>query len=245
MPFFQTASHLRASGTFTDVGRDQNVTNNHFYLARVCNGCISRFFSGDSMMHPGNEHCGHLHAQFHSQTLPLLSLSNPVVLSTVPMDQDTFSHSSDNQGGVEYTCSTPGLSGGLMRPLRLLERERLAHLDRLKFFLATAPSRWDSARAASVGTSTSSTSTVALAMIYPQSNGSGGINGMESLTTSMLPSLPTQGCPHSLHHPSLNRFLLPSEEYVTCVLWNGLYHITGTDIVRVLVFRFEVRPLVL
>jgi len=40
-------------------------------------------------------------------------------------------------------------------------------------------------------------------------------------------------------HPALNRFLLPNQEYVTCVLWNGLYHITGTDIVRALVFRFE------
>ena len=28
-------------------------------------------------------------------------------------------------------------------------------------------------------------------------------------------------------------------EFVTCVLWSGLYHITGTDIVRALVFRFE------
>ncbi|KAJ7697971.1 hypothetical protein B0H14DRAFT_2418019 [Mycena olivaceomarginata] len=41
-------------------------------------------------------------------------------------------------------------------------------------------------------------------------------------------------------HPALNRFLLPTQEYVSCVLWNGLYHITGTDIVRALVFRFEV-----
>ena len=40
-------------------------------------------------------------------------------------------------------------------------------------------------------------------------------------------------------HPALNRFLLPSGEYVSCVLWSGLYHITGTDIVRALVFRFE------
>jgi transcription factor STE12 len=46
------------------------------------------------------------------------------------------------------------------------------------------------------------------------------------------------------HHPALNRFLLPNHEYVTCVLWNGLYHISGTDIVRALVFRFEVRSLV-
>jgi len=41
------------------------------------------------------------------------------------------------------------------------------------------------------------------------------------------------------HHPALNRFLLPNHEYVTCVLWNGLYHISGKDIVRALVFRFE------
>lgn len=26
---------------------------------------------------------------------------------------------------------------------------------------------------------------------------------------------------------------------MSCVLWNGLYHITGTDIVRALVFRFD------
>ncbi|EIW56769.1 transcription factor STE-like protein, partial [Trametes versicolor FP-101664 SS1] len=63
----------------------------------------------------------------------------------------------------------------------------LNNLDKLKFFLATAPSRWNSD--------------------------------------------PT--------HPALNRFLLPNQEYVSCVLWGGLYHITGTDIVRALVFRFE------
>ncbi|WVQ76773.1 hypothetical protein IAR50_006447 [Cryptococcus sp. DSM 104548] len=40
-------------------------------------------------------------------------------------------------------------------------------------------------------------------------------------------------------HPNLNKFLLPNGEYVACVFWNGLYHITGTDIVRALVFRFE------
>jgi hypothetical protein len=31
-------------------------------------------------------------------------------------------------------------------------------------------------------------------------------------------------------HPNLNRHLLPNGEYVACVFWNGLYHITGTDI---------------
>ncbi|KAJ7127960.1 hypothetical protein C8R44DRAFT_616324 [Mycena epipterygia] len=51
----------------------------------------------------------------------------------------------------------------------------------------------------------------------------------------------TQSSIFAATHPALNRFLLPSQEYVTCALWNGLYHITGADIVRVLLFRFEVR----
>ncbi|KJY00076.1 transcription factor steA like protein [Zymoseptoria brevis] len=35
------------------------------------------------------------------------------------------------------------------------------------------------------------------------------------------------------------RFLLPTGEYVSCVLWNNLFHISGTDIVRCLSFRFQ------
>src|SRR6202040_3125800 len=68
-------------------------------------------------------------------------------------------------------------------------------LDRLKFFLATAPSQW----AEDADPSTSS----------------------------------------DQQTPALNRFLLPNGDHVSCVFWNGLYHITGTDIVRALVFRFE------
>ncbi|CAK7218584.1 Transcription factor mst12 [Sporothrix bragantina] len=37
----------------------------------------------------------------------------------------------------------------------------------------------------------------------------------------------------------IRRFLLPTGEYVSCVLWNGLFHISGTDIVRCLSFRFQ------
>lgn len=109
----------------------------------------------------------------------------------------------------EYTTSTPGLSGGLSRALKPLEQDRLAHLDRLKFFLATAPSRWDSK---------------ALPSATAIQSGAGTGDAFQA-----------QAQPH----PALHRFLLPSQEFVTCVLWNGLYHITGTDIVRALVFRFE------
>ena len=37
----------------------------------------------------------------------------------------------------------------------------------------------------------------------------------------------------------IRRHLLPSGEYVSCVLWNNIFHISGTDIVRILVFRFQ------
>ena len=93
----------------------------------------------------------------------------------------------------------------LPRPLSIDEQDRLAHLDRLKFFLATAPSHWDPA---------------------------------SSTSASIDPSDPAfQSHPHP--HPNLHRFPLPNNEHVTCVLWNGLFHITGTDIVRALTFRFE------
>ncbi|KAJ7748624.1 STE like transcription factor-domain-containing protein [Mycena metata] len=144
---------------------------------------------GEHTARPQNAHVhaafhAHPHPHAHAQSLPLpaASMSIPGTLS-----------------------NTLGLSGALSRPLTHPEAERLAYLDRLKFFLATAPSRWDVENGGAAG---------------------GQANGAYNAIT------PT-------HHPALNRFLLPSQEYVSCVLWNGLYHITGTDIVRALVFRFE------
>ncbi|OJJ48836.1 hypothetical protein ASPZODRAFT_2120290 [Penicilliopsis zonata CBS 506.65] len=37
----------------------------------------------------------------------------------------------------------------------------------------------------------------------------------------------------------IRRFLLPTGDYVSCVLWNNLFHVSGTDIVRCLAFRFQ------
>lgn len=37
----------------------------------------------------------------------------------------------------------------------------------------------------------------------------------------------------------IRRFLLPTGDYISCVLWNNLFHISGTDIVRCLSFRFQ------
>ena len=41
------------------------------------------------------------------------------------------------------------------------------------------------------------------------------------------------------HEQYIRRFLLPTGEYVSCVLWNNLFHVSGTDIVRCLSFRFQ------
>lgn len=192
---------------------------------------------------PGN---AHHHAQFHSQTLPLLPTQPIVPSSTIPMDEDMISQTTDSSQDISrrdsnYTTSTPGLSGGLTRPLRPLEQERLAHLDRLKFFLATAPSRWDTAASSSSSADSSSTNGLPTTNAYPSTTA----NASDSMSMPMHPSVPSQAGVHghggqNPPHQALNRFLLPTQEYVTCVLWNGLYHITGTDIVRALVFRFEV-----
>ncbi|KAH7103745.1 STE like transcription factor-domain-containing protein [Auriculariales sp. MPI-PUGE-AT-0066] len=40
-------------------------------------------------------------------------------------------------------------------------------------------------------------------------------------------------------HQNLRRLQLPNQDFVSCVLWNGRYHVTGTDIVRALLLRFE------
>ena len=124
----------------------------------------------------------HLHAQFHHQIA----------------------------AGLVAASDDEQPANGLSRSLTAVEQERLDHLDKLKFFLATAPSRWES--------------------------------GSEPLDTSYQ-TMATTSSYHPHHPPAppcMNRFLLPNQEYVSCVLWNSLYHITGTDIVRALVFRFEV-----
>ncbi|KAH6873982.1 STE-12 alpha [Coprinopsis sp. MPI-PUGE-AT-0042] len=182
---------------------------------------------------PGNAHA---HAQFHnSLSLPLppmpdsgnslvtptattgstsissmssAGLSSAGAMSSASSVASNFSsaqhqllNGQDGQG--DYNSAV--LLKGLNRPLNQAEGERLAYLDRLKYFLATAPSRWNNTEA------------------DPGPDGS---------FTSHAPQ-------NTVSHPQLNRFMLPNQEFVTCVLWNGLYHITGTDIVRALVFRFE------
>lgn len=50
-----------------------------------------------------------------------------------------------------------------------------------------------------------------------------------------LISAPVDWAPDQL----IRRFLLPTGDYVSCVLWNNLFHVSGTDIVRCLSFRFQ------
>jgi transcription factor STE12 len=202
---------------------------------------------------PGNAHA---HAQFHnSLSLPLppmpdsgnslvtptattgstsissmssAGLSSATGMSSASSVASNFSsaqhqllNGQDGQG--DYNSAV--LLKGLNRPLNQAEGERLAYLDRLKYFLATAPSRWNNTEADPANNA--STSFGGNVNVYPST-------GPDGSFTSHAPQ-------NTVSHPQLNRFMLPNQEFVTCVLWNGLYHITGTDIVRALVFRFEVR----
>lgn len=152
----------------------------------------------DYTAHPSRPHT---HYQFH--------VNGHQNQSSKRDDDESSAQSYDRSGEILPVCN------GFNRPLNHHEQERIAHLDKLKFFLATAPSRWDSTN-------------------------SSDADGSALVTTNSDPSnsMSAPGQPPS-SHPALNRFLLPTSEYVSCVLWNGLYHITGTDIVRALVFRFE------
>ena len=226
---------------------------------------------------PGN---AHHHTEFHEALGA--SVSDDSAVKSEFMTNGTDNTPDHTTTTNDYTSSTPGVSSGLSRPLKPIERERLAHLDRLKFFLATAPSRWDDAaeNAAptpslnSMGenpdellegrvTTPTPPNQQFISGTVPYGPGSFGssyqssqYDGPSTSTanstyrntfTSFPNSQPVQDPIQQLshlrapHHPALNRFLLPNHEYVTCVLWNGLYHISGTDIVRALVFRFEVR----
>jgi len=164
----------------------------------------SALFSPDNFVH----HTSH----YRSHSLPTepiqasdiaMTTMTPAPLEDEDQDLVLLSNISDlPSSSIQGFQNNQEGGGGLSRPLTHQEQDRLANLDRLKFFLATAPSAW-----------------------------------------SGCTTIPDMNAEHPTHpnaaHPALNRFLLPNQEYVTCVLWNGLYHITGTDIVRALVFRFE------
>ncbi|KAJ7055621.1 STE like transcription factor-domain-containing protein, partial [Mycena amicta] len=139
----------------------------------------------------------------HHQSLPLPATLDGMRNANAPLTMDPEEQQQIDPAA--YGGTVRSLAAALSRALTPQEAERLETLDRLKFFLATAPSRWD-------------------------------VDGEMDVATH-FGHHPNAITPTS--HPALNRFLLPSQEYVSCVLWNGLYHITGTDIVRALVFRFE------
>jgi transcription factor STE12 len=74
-------------------------------------------------------------------------------------------------------------------------------------------------------------------ILYPPLHSPSLIDQLDHLKLFLLTAPSTAHNPHST---PLIRFQLPnSSEFISCVYWSGLYHITGTDIVRALVFRFE------
>ncbi|KAI0299048.1 STE like transcription factor-domain-containing protein [Multifurca ochricompacta] len=162
----------------------------------------SALFTSDPFAHTSHYRSQSLPTEpIQSSDMPMTSMT-PAPLDDEDQDLVLLSNLSDLPSSSFQGFQNGQEGCGLSRPLTLQEQERLTNLDRLKFFLATAPSAWSGSSA-----------------------------------------IPDMNAEHPTHpnaaHPALHRFLLPNQEYVTCVLWNGLYHITGTDIVRALVFRFE------
>ncbi len=98
------------------------------------------------------------------------------------------------------------------RPLTVREAQLVDHLVRLQLFLATAPSAWQQFGSVATGIDQQTSNP------WPPYSSNG--------TATQSESLSFVSCPH----PALNRFLLPNGEFVSCVYWNGLYQITGTDI---------------
>ncbi|KAJ9094991.1 hypothetical protein QFC21_005784 [Naganishia friedmannii] len=146
------------------------------------------------------------------------------------------------------------------RPLTTREAQLVDHLVRLQLFLATAPGSWQQ-----YGTIPSGTEVYPMhnpwAAPFPSNtpaSASASATNPNSSTNASNPQHNNNPNNHtsaaaaaqaaaqadaisfvSSPHPALNRFLLPNGEHVSCVYWNGLYQITGTDIVRALAFRFE------
>ncbi|KAL0952869.1 hypothetical protein HGRIS_007088 [Hohenbuehelia grisea] len=226
-----------------------NSTNNsisHLSIEQTPTQAVPRHADQQLLSHTHTHSRTHSQSSLHSQPGDP-SNSHPGSSASAPPSRAPSVHSThsandsddDNDGGLDGRdiiegegASAPGFAGRLTRPLTSAEAERLAQLDRLKFFLATAPSHWD---AQGVPADAGLHSSLVGPGPTDQSGAPGvgaGIGTQPGALTLPHPSLPTS-------HPALNRFLLPTQEYVSCVLWNGLYHITGTDIVRALVFRFE------
>jgi transcription factor STE12 len=176
---------------------------------------------------PGN---AHKHAQFHMSisSQPGDSHFESAQANGSESDDGASHHRSDVLQSRSQDGSAPAsvVPQGLSRPLTPQEDEKLAYLERLKQFLASAPSYWDSNDPSA------------------SSSNSFANNGFNGPAIDMVAHR-SMALGHAPPHPQLNRFLLPSQEFVTCVLWNGLYHITGTDIVRALVFRFDVGIIIL
>ncbi|OCB85991.1 STE-domain-containing protein [Sanghuangporus baumii] len=123
-----------------------------------------------------------MHSQSHSPNVSASSSASSSPRPSQPLKNNSLSNGSPSQ--VTFN-GTP-----LSRPLTHKEQEMLAHLDRLKFFLATAPSRWATADGDGVN----------------ESDGSFGNSTMSA--GRMQQGTPMM--PHPNTHPALNRFLLPS-----------------------------------
>lgn len=100
-------------------------------------------------------------------------------------------------GGAKPSTATTGGGGGTFAGIPT-QSSMLQAVDKLKFFLATAPSHFDQDETR--------------ADDGPRGGRRGGEGGQDAAAAR------EERC--------LNRFQLPTGELISCVLWNGLFHVS-------------------
>ena len=191
-PMFDSSINTGAAGQTPLRSNSGSSSSSHFHQPDAQTQALDQYASNSIALTSGTPPITHISST--QQTTPSSQPSPPYITNRTPSVQDQSAFV------PRFNPSATGLSAckNLTRPLTPQEKENLIHLDKLRYFLATAPSRWSS---------TNQNNLIA--------NSSGS------------------------SHRSMNRFPLSATEYVTCVSWNNRYFITGTDIVRALIFRFE------
>ncbi|CED85281.1 STE12 [Phaffia rhodozyma] len=166
-----------------------------------------------------------------------------------PSKEDRSEH------GIVHRERARSMALGLVEPRQMTvkETEFVNHLGRLQYFLATAPSHWRTGPQPPSVLPGAAPPPILPPDIPTESDlslnsSASSVDRRELRDLSDAEFLNNLAfrAPMSSPHPAINRFLLPNGENVSCVLWAGLYHISGTDIIRALVFRFEAfaRPVV-
>jgi transcription factor STE12 len=206
------SGHSTPEGTYLDDFSPS--ASGYSTSANTSNNNASLNVNPDSLIASSSNH----HTSSGLPTPPATT-AGPSRTSSMTMSGVGVASSSSNMPSAPTAASSSSASSStsaslgtqLSRQLTHKEQELLAHLDRLKFFLATAPSRWtDSDVRVTEGGDVAMLSGVGMGGM----SGMSGMSGMGGMSGAMGARYQTGTpmMPHPNTHPALNRFLLPSGE---------------------------------